>query len=121
LDQATRLTAFYKTIRTTVQHGDLYRLQRPENNEATETEYVSRDGAQAVLFSYLHSQQFGMAQPRVRLQGLDSKASYRLKPLDPAKYKEEEVVSGAVLMGRGVLPILAGDYDASALVLERVR
>lgn len=117
---ATHLTAFYKSIRTTVQHGKLYRLRRPQTQEATDVEYVAQDGSQAVLFSYLHSQQYGMAQPRVRLQGLNPEAMYRLHPLDPAKYKGDVTISGALLMGDGVSIRLQGDYDSTAIALERV-
>ncbi len=120
MDEATRLTAFYKTVRSTVQHGSLYRLQRPGVGEAVQVEYVAEDGSQAVLFSYLHSQQYGMEQPRVQLQGLDAKANYRVVPLAAGKYIGEEVVSGAVLMGQGIALNLAGDYDSSALRLERL-
>lgn len=118
---SAQLTAFYKTVRTTVQHGDLYRLVRPEGSESADVEYVARDGSQAVVFSYLHSQHYGMAQPRVQLQGLDPNAMYRVKALDPAKYVGEAEVSGAVLMGRGVQFALVGDYDSTALELERVK
>ena len=120
LDTAGRLTGFYKTVRTTVQHGNLYRLERPEGSESSRVEYVAQDGSQAVVFAYLHSQSYGLAQSLVRLRGLDPQAKYRVKPLDAEKYSGDEVVSGAVLMGRGVEVKLAGDYDSTAVVLEKV-
>jgi alpha-galactosidase len=83
-------------------------------------EYVAQDGSQAVVFAYLHSQDYGLAQSLVRLKGLDPKAKYRVSPLDAEKYSGDEVVLGAVLMGRGVEVKLAGDYDSTAVVLERV-
>ncbi len=117
---ATRLTAFYKTVRTTVQHGKLYRLQPPEQSESSQVQYVAQDGTQAVLFAYLHSQHYGMAQPAIRLKGLDPEAAYRVRPLDSSKYTGEPTVSGAVLMGKGIDLTLAGDYDSTAVVFERV-
>ncbi|WP_260704754.1 alpha-galactosidase [Edaphobacter flagellatus] len=117
---ATKLTAFYKDIRTTVQHGNLYRLQSPLKSESSHVEYVAQDGSQAVLFSYLRSQHFGMALPKVQLKGLEPKASYQVRALDAGKYKGEAVVSGAVLMGEGINLGLAGDYDSTAVVLERL-
>lgn len=116
---AAKLTAFYKTVRTTVQHGNLYRLQQPETHEASQVEYVAQDGKQAVVFAYLHSQQYGMAQPRIRLRGLDPLAFYDVQPMDGDKYTGESRVSGADLMGRGLEVALQGDYDSTAIVLKR--
>ncbi len=124
---AARLTALYKSVRDTVQHGKLYRLQQPGvfgsaavEGAATHIEYVAQDGSQAVLFSYLHAQRYGMPQPRIQLRGLDPQSQYSLRPLDPAKHHGELTVSGAVLMGQGVALTLRGDYDSTAITLERV-
>lgn len=114
-----KLTAFYKIIRTTVQQGSLYRLQSPIGNDETQVEYVSRDASQAVLLAYLHSERLGLAYPTIRLQGLDPAAMYRVKPLDANKYSGEETVQGSVLMGVGIQLRMYGDYDSTALVLER--
>lgn len=119
-DAATRLVTFYKTVRTTVQHGNLFRLKSPGQSEDSQVEYVSQDGSQAVLFAYLHSQHYGLPQPSIQLRGLDAKANYRLTPLDPAKYRGDATVSGAVLMGQGIALALAGDYDSTAVMLQRV-
>ncbi len=117
--EATRLTAFYKEIRTTVQHGELYRLQSPIGAETSQVEYVAPDGKQAVLLAYLQAQHYGMSYPVVRLAGLDAKAMYRVRAFDGTKYRGEEMVLGSVLMGAGVELGLRGDYDSTALVLER--
>ena len=117
---AARLVAFYKSVRTTVQHGNLFRLKSPTGNEDSQVEYVSQDGSQAVLFAYLHSQHYGLLQPSIQFRGLDARANYRVTPLDAAKYRGETTVSGAVLMGQGVTLGLAGDYDSTAVVLQRV-
>ena len=117
---AKKLTGFYKTVRTTVQHGSLYRLQAPEASERSQVEYVSQDGSQAVLFAYLHSQQFGAPQPLIKLEGLDPKAMYTIQALDPDKYAGTMQMSGALLMGGGIQTKMVGDYDATALLLERV-
>jgi alpha-galactosidase len=121
MDEATALTGFYKTIRTTVQHGNLYRLASPVTNDASQVEYVSKDGQQAVLLAYLHSQHYGLGYPTVRLEGLDAEAMYRVRPLDPKQYRGDLLVQGSVLMGEGVHLSLAGDYDSTALVFERLK
>ncbi len=84
-------------------------------------EYVAQDGSQAVLLAYLHSQRLLTPYSHVQLRGLDPAATYRIRALDPAKYSGEETVSGSLLMGAGVDLKLAGDYDSTAVVLERVR
>ena len=119
MDLSARLVGFYKSVRTTVQQGKLYRLQRPEGSGSANVEYVSQDGRQAVLFSYLHSAQYGMAQPRIHLEGLDPRARYRVRALEENKYIGEASVSGALLMGNGVALGMLGDYDSTALLLDR--
>ncbi len=118
---AAKLTAFYKTIRTTVQQGRLYRLQSPVDRDESQMEYVAQDGSQAVLLAYLHSQRLLLPYGTVRFKGLDPAAMYRVRALDPAKYTGEETVAGSVLMGAGVTLKLDGDYDSTALALERIR
>jgi alpha-galactosidase len=119
MTEATHLTAFYKGVRTTVQQGKLYRLSSPIGHETSQVQYVSQDGSQSVAFAYLHSQHYGMPYPVVRLQGLDSAATYRISLLNAEKYTGQTLVSGAVLMGSGISLKLAGDYDSTAFILER--
>jgi alpha-galactosidase len=126
-DMATAkdLVAFYKTIRPTVQQGLQYRLIAPSRpgapSERAATEYVSTDGTQAVVFAYLHSQNFGDPYPLVRLAGLDPKATYRLHPLDPKQLRAQKEASGSYWMSHGLQLDLSGDYDSTAVVLERSR
>lgn len=118
---SAKLTAYYKTIRMTVQQGKLYRLASPREGDASQVEYVAQDGSQAVLLAYMHSQRLALAYDPVRLRGLDPKAMYRVRALDPEKYVGEQVVSGSALMGAGVQLKMQGDYDSTAVALERVR
>lgn len=143
LAEAKHLIAFYKQVRTTVQHGALYRLLPPQNSESSAhsessaVQYVSTDGAQSLVLAYLQSQHFGLAYPTLRLEGLDPNATYRVRPYTPAAsntaaspyeggqpkrpaYTGPETVSGSVLMGAGLDLNLHGDLDATALILERV-
>jgi alpha-galactosidase len=126
-DMATSkdLVAFYKSIRPTVQQGLQYRLIPPSRpgalSERAATEYVSTDGTQAVVFAYLHSQNFGDTYPLVRLQGLDPKAIYRLHPLDPKQLRSQPEASGSYWMSHGLQLQLRDDYDSAAVVLERTR
>jgi alpha-galactosidase len=117
----TRLVAFYKGIRATIQKGMLYRLESPQRSDASQVEYVAQDGSQVVVLAYLHSQRFGLDYPTIPLRGLDPNAKYRIHPLDLSKYHGDLTAQGASLMGEGVRVTLTGDYDSTALVLERIR
>src|SRR5246500_3186677 len=88
MQESARFVAFYKSIRSTVQRGALYRLIAPEDSESSALEYVSTDGRQAVLFGFLHSQQFGTAFPTVFLRGLVDDALYKVEAVDPGQVQE---------------------------------
>jgi alpha-galactosidase len=119
MQASTRFVAFYKRIRPTVQRGALYRLIAPEGSESSATEYVSMDGRQAVLFGFLHSQQFGTPFPTVFLRGLSEDAVYKVEAIDPGQVEEVGTVSGAYLMHHGLNLNLRGDYDSTSVILEK--
>jgi alpha-galactosidase len=123
MSESKSYVSFYKTIRTTVQQGDLYRLIAPSRpgapSERAATEYVSQDGSQAVVFAYLQAASFRDAYPVLRLRGLDPAAVYRLRPLDPAQVSSQPEASGSYWMGKGLELRLRSDYEATAVVLER--
>jgi alpha-galactosidase len=118
---ATNMIAWYKTVRSTIQEGRLYRLRRPSEGEQNYNQYVSEDGRQSVVFALQRSQQYGRPAPVLYLRGLDEKAVYAIKPLDPAKLlgKQSEL-SGAYLMRKGLHLNLTGDYSGAAIALERL-
>jgi len=117
-EEAGTMIRYYKTIRNTVQNGRLYKLAAPENSNFAANEYVSEDGSQAVLFGFLHSQQFGRELPLLPLRGLDERAAYEIYPVEGKDSKAVEL-SGAYLMHHGLALALQGDYDAISLRLER--
>ena len=118
---ATTMVTYYKKVRMTVQQGSLYRLIPPEENSPiAATESVARDGSQAVVFAYLHAQQYGSPFPTIYLEGLDPAARYRLTPLDPKKAMLPAEASGSTLMHQGIRLKLVGDYDATSVLLERL-
>lgn len=116
---ATQMVTTYKQIRGTVQMGSLYRLSSPRESNLTANEYVSEDGKQAVLFAFLHSQQFRQEGPAIYLRGLDEKALYKVRTIDDKVVGRPDVVSGSYLMHRGVTFRLTGDFDSSMIILER--
>ena len=117
---ATKMIALYKRIRATVQAGDLYRLFSPREGDLTANEYVASDGKQAVLFAFRHSQQYNTAVPAIRVRGLDERALYRVESVDGKLAENQPQLSGAYLMRAGLNVNLRGDFDSTAVVLERV-
>ena len=118
---ASKMVTYYKTIRATVQEGDLYRLASPREGELTASQYVSHDGRQSVLFAFLRSQQFLRQTPTIYLRGLDPNSNYRLISIDDKLLDKADVLSGAYLMNHGVDFNLTGDFDSSSITLEMVK
>ena len=116
---ATTMIALYKRIRPTVQTGNLYRLASPRTNDVTVNQYVAADGRQAVVFAFRHSQQYNTAAPTIRLRGLDERALYKIESIDNKLVERQPELSGAYLMHVGLNVNLRGDFDATAVVLDR--
>jgi alpha-galactosidase len=115
---ATRMIALYKRIRPTIQGGELYRLFSPRSGEFTANQYVAADGKQSVVFAFRHSQQYNLAAPTIHLHGLDEKGIYKVEATDGKAPAGQW--SGAYLMRVGLNVNLRGDYDATAIVLDRL-
>jgi alpha-galactosidase len=117
---ARKMVALDKRIRASVQNGDLYRLFSPRSGDLTANQYVGPGGRQSVLFAFRHSQQYNTPVPTIRLRGLDPRAMYRIESIDGKLTEKQPQLSGAYLMEAGLNPTLRGDFDATAVVLERV-
>jgi alpha-galactosidase len=102
-----------------VQTGEQYRLASPRTNDVTVNEYVAGDGKQAVVFALRHSQQYNTAAPTIRLRGLDARAIYRVESVNGKLVERGGEYSGAFLMQSGLNVNLRGDFDATAVILER--
>ncbi|MEI2689359.1 MAG: alpha-galactosidase [Anaerolineae bacterium] len=107
LDEYAGYIAFYKRIRSIVQQGVLYRLQRLEEAGASVTLVVSSDRRQAVYAVAVQSHQIGFFRPPAPLRGLQSSATYVARD-----HRGQEVwrASGFELMTQGIL----GDAGQSA-------
>jgi len=112
----------YKGIRATVQQGLLYRLLSPQERAPySATESVATDGSQAVLFAFLRQGQEAHAYPTIHLQGLDGAARYRYRVIHGKVAADTPAVaSGAYWMSHGIDLGLRGDFDAAAVVFDRV-
>jgi len=113
------MIGYYKDIRETVQEGRLYRLFSPREGTLTANQYVAEDGRQAVLFAFLQDQQFLRPVPAIRLRGLDERALYKVESVNNKLVEREAQFSGAYLMRAGLNVNLRGDFDGTAIILER--
>lgn len=99
--------AEYKEIRPVVQFGDIYRLLSPYDKlGAASLMYVSEDKQKAVFYWWKTESFVNEHLPRVVMQGLDAKKSYRVKELDridnaPLPF-EGKSFSGEYLMANGL-------------------
>jgi alpha-galactosidase len=118
---AKRLIAAYHSVQPTIVGGDLYRLISPrDTSEQSATETVSRDKHQAVVFAFSHSTQEGRGFPLLELQGLDPEAQYALTFIEgKARAGTPTTASGAWWMNHGLQLDLRGDFQATALHLDR--
>jgi alpha-galactosidase len=117
---ASKMISFYKQIRPTVQDGKLFRLGSPMESDFSAMQYISNDSQQAVVFAFLHSQQFGRSTPLLYLEGLSEDATYSVTTMDGKLQEQAEKLSGAYLMHHGIQLRLRGDYDATAIRFDRV-
>ncbi|MCB8975913.1 MAG: alpha-galactosidase [Ardenticatenaceae bacterium] len=104
LKECASYIAFYKRIRHIVQGGDLYRLERLEESDASTILYVLPDGSEAVYSVVVHSHKMGQFRRMVPLRGLIPSATYEV--LD--RYQKVRLTAtGYELMVQGI----GGDED----------
>lgn len=120
---ATKWIAAYKTIRATVQRGDLYRIDPPtRDNASSATMYVARDKRQGVMFQMLHSSMWRDNPAAEHPRGLDPARVYAVSVLGggalPAGVPAQ--ASGAYWMDRGLRAPLKGDFVGVAFLFEAV-
>ena len=120
---AKRSVAEYKSIRATVQQGDLYRLVSPYENDYAALLYVNGDRSQAAVFALGLDREKTMSG-KLKLDGLDPAATYRVRELTrdgQAQPCDGTTATGAKLQAEGLAFALSGKYDSFALVLEKTR
>lgn len=120
---AAKWVAAYKTIRSTVQRGRLYRIDPPVGEDATSaTMSVAQDGRQGVLFQMLHSSMWRDNPAANRPQGLDPARIYRVSVLGGGALPAGVPIhaSGAYWMQKGLRAPLKGDYVGIAFVFDAI-
>jgi alpha-galactosidase len=116
LEAARRHIATYKSIREIVQHGDQYRLASLRQGDWAALQYVATDGKEAVVFVFLHASRFGPSRRRLRLQGLEPDALYRVDAGEVGAQPQ----SGAALMARGLIVEMCGDLQSRLIHIQRL-
>ncbi len=123
--QCTTAINDYKSMRQTIQLGNLYRLVSPYDHEGyASLMYVDDARSNAVLFAYKTENFINMTMPRLRLDGLDASATYVLhernvKHGDKASSLDGKSFTGDFLMQVGVEMPLDGDYASRVFEITR--
>ena len=105
--------ALYKSIRKTIQFGNLYRLDSPFEGNDTSLIYVSEDKREAVVFLYKVLSIPNEPLGRTKLMGLNPSYNYEVG--------DESIISGQQLMNYGINEpeeLSNGDYKGSMLILR---
>jgi alpha-galactosidase len=105
----------YKKIRKIIQHGNQYRLLPTWKGNLVAVEYVNNDKDKAVLFVFLHSQQFGEKLPPIKLKGLVSDSLYQYQDDE----SEKVILSGKALKEIGLKLDLRGDFNSKLIIVEK--
>ncbi len=115
----------YYTFREIVQHGDLYRLLSPYENQRTAMMYVDEAKDNAVVFTYLLEKVINGGNNQVLyLKGLDPEKRYRLTEMnkEPNKYSwftdlEGKTFTGEYLMKYGVRFPMYNQFESKIIRL----
>ncbi|KAL4997463.1 putative alpha-galactosidase G [Aspergillus recurvatus] len=105
------LIALAEKVNPIVLKGDVWRLALPEDSNWPAALYLSESRAQGVLFFFQLAPMVNHALPRVRLQGLEEGAMYRVDGEGP--------YSGSMLMNLGLQYSFRGDYCSRVVFIER--
>jgi alpha-galactosidase len=72
-----------------------------------------------VVFALRHAQQYNTAAPTILLRGLDERATYKVESVNNKLVERQPQFSGAYLMHAGLNVNLRGDFDGTAIILDR--
>ncbi|KAL4888876.1 putative alpha-galactosidase G [Aspergillus ambiguus] len=105
------LIALAEKVNPIVVTGDMWRLSLPDESNWPAVQFISEDRSQAVLFYFQLSPNVNHTMPRVRLQGLDMNAMYRVDGAGP--------YSGAMLMNLGLQYSFSTEYGSKVVFLAK--
>ncbi|KAG0153674.1 hypothetical protein PDIDSM_2328 [Penicillium digitatum] len=105
------LIALAEKVNPIVLNGDMWRLNLPEDSNWPAVLFIAEDGQMAVLFVFQLAPNVDHSWPRVRLQGLDAQAFYKID--------EGVIYSGGTLMNIGLQFPFKADYGSQVVMLEK--
>ncbi|KAL4914760.1 Melibiase-domain-containing protein [Aspergillus aurantiobrunneus] len=105
------LIALAEKVNPIVLKGDIWRLSLPEESNWPAALFISDNGSKGVLFFFQLAPNINHTMPRVKLQGLDPRALYRVDGQGP--------FSGSMLMNLGLQYSFTTDYASKVVFLER--
>ena len=97
--------ANFKRVSDIIWHGDLYRLVSPYEGNKAVLMYVNSARDKAVLFAYTLNSRFNETFNQVRLQGLDTSKTYKVREINlfpGERYSAEGTYTGDYLMNVGL-------------------
>ena len=112
----------YKQLSDVIQHGDLYRLISPYDENRAVLMYVDEAKKKSVLFAYNLQFRYGQRWEGVKLQGLDANKKYKLTEINIFPGNEASVpengksYSGDYLMKVGIHP--SSSTEMTSVVLQ---
>lgn len=106
-----KIVALSEKVNPFVIHGDLYRLNTPEESNWPSALYVDSRSGNAVLLAYQVRATIKETLPPLRLQGLDEGTEYEV---------DGKVWSGASLMKSGLKFQWKGDYQSKCVFVNKV-
>ena len=116
----------YNEFKSTVWHGEQYRLASPYENPYASIAYVSENKANAMMFTYFHSNRVveNTTNRPIKLAGLDANARYRVREINlypgtRSTLGEGTVYSGSFLMNIGINPDVNARRTSVVLQLTR--
>ena len=115
----------YKAHRKTIQQGELYRLVSPYQDSRAVLEYLASDGSEAIVIQLgLTKECHTNPATPIKLKGLDPNANYLVTELNVADkvhaLANNQILSGAVLMNRGITLTRYRDYDSAVVLCKKV-
>ena len=123
---ARKAIASYKTLRSTINYGDLYRLHSPYDEKGYASHmYVEKDKSRAVLFTYRFKYAGRDADCLLKLHGLDPTKRYRIREINriakPVFWGDKQEFSGEYLLNEGINLSLRKVFESSVHVIEEVK